>query len=119
MQWSVRINEAYNRLKDPLQRAAYWCELQGAPVNAHSNTAMPPAFLMQQMEWREALDEAHGSDALEALLDETQAAQRAALQELERLIDQEGDAQAAVQQVRALMFVDKFAQEVHDRLDRC
>jgi molecular chaperone HscB len=53
------------------------------------------------------------------LLDETQAAQRAALQELERLIDQVGDAQAAVQQVRALMFVDKFVQEVHDRLDRC
>ena len=119
MQWSVRINEAYNRLKDPLQRAAYWCELQGAPVNAHSNTAMPPAFLMQQMEWREALEEARDESALEALLDETQAAQRAALQELERLIDQMGDAQAAVQQVRALMFVDKFAQEVHDRLDRC
>ncbi|HEX5805629.1 MAG TPA: Fe-S protein assembly co-chaperone HscB [Macromonas sp.] len=119
MQWSVRINEAYNRLKDPLQRAAYWCELQGAPVNAHSNTAMPPAFLMQQMEWREALDEAVGEADLEHLLDATQTAHRAALAELERLIDQAQDAPAAVQQVRALMFVEKFAQEVHNRLDRC
>lgn len=119
MQWSVRINEAYNRLKAPLSRAAYWCELQGAPVNAHSNTAMPAAFLMQQMEWREALDEAKDESALESLLDETQAAQRAALQTLERLIDQQGNAEAAVQQVRALMFVEKFAQEVSDRLDRC
>ncbi len=56
MQWSVRINEAYQRLKDPLRRAAYLCELHGAPIQAHDNTAMPPAFLMQQMEWREALE---------------------------------------------------------------
>ena len=57
MQWSVRINEAYNRLKDPLKRAAYLCELNGAAVNAENNPSMPPAFLMQQMEWREALDD--------------------------------------------------------------
>jgi molecular chaperone HscB len=58
MQWSVRINEAYQRLKDPLKRAAYLCELAGAPVRAEDNTAMPAAFLMQQMEWREALEDA-------------------------------------------------------------
>ena len=34
MQWSVRINEAYQRLKHPLKRAAYLCERAGAPVNA-------------------------------------------------------------------------------------
>ncbi|MDP2742243.1 MAG: Fe-S protein assembly co-chaperone HscB, partial [Hydrogenophaga sp.] len=52
MQWSVRINEAYQRLKDPLKRASYLCELHGAPIGAEDNTAMPAAFLMQQMEWR-------------------------------------------------------------------
>ena len=46
MQWSVRIKEAYQRLKDPLKRAAYLCELAGIPINAHDNAAMPPAFLM-------------------------------------------------------------------------
>ena len=118
MQWSVRINEAYQRLKDPLKRAAYWCELKGTPIRAHSNTAMPPAFLMQQMEWREALDEADGPDAIEALLDETQRAQRALLDQLGRTIDEQHDAAAAAQQVRALMFVERFADELHGRLDR-
>jgi len=81
MQWSVRINEAYQRLKDPLKRAAYLCELAGFAVNAHSNTAMPPAFLMQQMEWREAMDEANSADALEALADEVQASKKQLLQQ--------------------------------------
>ena len=53
MQWSVRINEAYQRLKDPLQRASYLCELHDAHVNAENNTAMPTEFLLQQMQWRE------------------------------------------------------------------
>ena len=58
MQWAVRVNQAYRRLKDPLQRAAYLCERRGAPIDAERNTAMPPVFLAQQMAWREALDEA-------------------------------------------------------------
>ena len=74
MQWSVRINEAYQRLKDPLRRAAYLCELHGAPIQAHDNTAMPPAFLMQQMEWREALEDASTSAAVDALEDEVMQA---------------------------------------------
>ena len=67
MQWSVRINEAYRRLKDPLARAAYLCELRGAPIEAEKNTAMPAEFLVEQMEWREALDEAAGEEELEDL----------------------------------------------------
>ncbi len=118
MQWSVRINEAYGRLKDPLKRAAYWCERQGVPVNAENNTAMPAAFLMQQMEWREALDEANDEAALERLLAETRQARDAGLSELAVAIDDRGDAQAAVGQVRALMFVERFAEEVHNRLER-
>lgn len=118
MQWSVRINEAYQRLKDPLKRAAYLCELRGAAIRAHDNTAMPSDFLMQQMAWRESLDEAEGAQALESLLNDTAAARRAALAELERLLDQLDDVQSAAQLVRRLMFIERFAQEVEDRLDR-
>jgi len=124
MQWSVRINEAYNRLKDPLKRAAYLCELKGAAVNAENNTSMPPAFLMQQMEWREALDDCKALkavdskiEALEKLLDEVDASHAAALTQIATLIDADHNYAAAVGQVRALMFIEKFAQEVQHQLD--
>ena len=116
LQWSVRINEAYQRLKDPLKRAAYLCELRGAPIDAENNTAMPPAFLMEQMEWREALDEAEGEAGLEELSDRVLARRREMLAGIERLLDVQGDAAAAAQQVRALMFVERFATDVGDRL---
>ena len=117
MQWSVRINEAYQRLKDPIKRAAYLCELHGAPISAENNTAMPPAFLMQQMEWREALDEASSAAALEGLADEVVAAHKTALKAFEMLIDQQQDYAAAAQQVRALMFIQRFDEDVQNRLE--
>jgi molecular chaperone HscB len=118
MQWSVRVNEAYQRLKDPLKRAAYLCELGGAAVNAHSNTAMPAQFLMQQMEWREALDDASTVEAVEALLDAVQGSRKQLLQECENCLDQLHNATAAVTPVRALMFIEKFAQDLNQRLDQ-
>lgn len=118
MQWSVRVNEAYRRLKDPLQRAAYLCELRGAPINAENNTAMPADFLMQQMAWREALDEAQGEHDLDALERELQQARAGRLAAIERLLDEQGDAAAAAQQVRALMFVERFGQDVQARFDQ-
>jgi molecular chaperone HscB len=118
MQWSVRINEAYQRLKDPLKRAAYLCELNAFPVNAESNTAMPSMFLMQQMEWREALDDARTSSELDALGLRVSAAKREVLQKCEQLLDAQHDYQGAVQQVRALMFIERFASDVDARLDR-
>ncbi len=118
MQWSVRINEAYQRLKDPLKRAAYLCEQRGAPINAESNTAMPPAFLMQQMQWREALDEAATEDDLDALARELSAARAQRLAGIERLLDEAQDAAAAAEEVRALMFIERFDHDVQARFEQ-
>jgi molecular chaperone HscB len=117
MQWSVRINEAHQRLKDPLKRAAYLCELRGAPIQAENNTAMPSAFLMQQMGWREALEEADALPGLDMLHDEVMQARREALHACETLLDVQQDAPAAAQHVRSLMFIERFLRDVETRMD--
>ncbi|MDR7272035.1 molecular chaperone HscB [Pelomonas saccharophila] len=116
MQWAMRVNEAYQRLKDPLKRAAYLCELRGASVGAENNTQMPAAFLMQQMEWREALDDASGEAALEALDDDAAQAEATALARAQHLLDDNNDAPAAAAQVRALMFIQRFRADIDQRL---
>jgi molecular chaperone HscB len=118
MQWSVRINEAYQRLKDPLKRAAYLCELHGSPVNAENNTAMPASFLIQQMQWREELDAATSLHDLEQISLQCKQAGREVLQNIEQLLDMRHDVEAAVAQVRAMMFIERFAHDVNHRLDQ-
>ena len=118
MQWSVRINEAYQRLRDPLRRAAYLCELAGSPINAHSNTAMPSDFLMQQMEWREGLDDASSLAEEEKLSASVTQGRQASLLKCGQLLDQQHDFQAAVGQVRALMFIERFAHDIDMRLEQ-
>ncbi len=117
MQWAVRVNQAYQRLKDPVSRAAYLCELRGVAVDAERNTAMPAEFLMQQMQWREDLESASTATAVQAL-DDAVALHEAALQaQLQQLLDVQANTPAAAAQVRALMFVARFRQDVQRRLD--
>lgn len=117
MQWAVRVNEAYQRLKDPIRRAAYLCELAGVPIHGESNTAMPAGFLAQQLAWREALEEAMSLSDVETLADAVRIHQREAIGQLQVTCDEQKDFRAAAEQVRALMFVERFAQDVDRRLE--
>jgi len=118
MQWAVRVNEAWQRLKDPLSRAAYLCQLRGVPIAAEDNTAMPREFLLQHMAWREALDDAADAAAVQALDDAVALEECALHQRLQTLLDEQGDTAAAAGQVRALMFVTRFREALAQRLDR-
>ena len=114
MQWATRANEAYQCLKNPQRRAQYLCELNGVDLQIESNTAMPMAFLMQQMEWRETLAdarEARDLAALEELDTDLRAERRARLAEIGSQLDA-GDYSQAAQGVRALMFLEKLGEEV-------
>jgi molecular chaperone HscB len=113
MQWAARANEAYRTLKSPLARAAYLCEQAGVPIEAESNTAMPAAFLLQQLEWRETLDAARADAApLAALRAQTAAERTRVLRDLAAALDERADHVAAAALVRQLMFIEKFGEEV-------
>jgi molecular chaperone HscB len=117
MQWAARANQGYRTLKSPLSRAAYLCEGAGVAIDAESNTAMPGPFLLQQMEWREALDGARRSaDAkqLAGLADETAAERSRVIVEIREAIDLRSDYAAAARLVRQLMFIEKFGDELRE-----
>jgi len=118
MQWSVRINEAYQRLKDPLKRASYLCELHGAPINAENNTAMSTEFLMQQMQWREALDDAKTVQDMEKIALQSISDVRIQIFKIEQMLDARKDFSAAAREVRNLMFIERFVSEVDTRIDQ-
>jgi molecular chaperone HscB len=117
MQWSVRINEAYRRLREPLTRAAYLCELRGAPIAAESNTAMPADFLGQQMAWREALDDAQSDAELAQLEAEVRSTERGLLAQLATLLDEANQPSLAAERVRALMFIARFKSDLARRME--
>lgn len=119
MQWATHANEAYQTLKKPLERAKYLLHLAGHDIQAESNTAMPADFLMEQMEWREAvMDARNGGDhhELEHLHNRLRGDINDRYDELGRLLDELADHAMATDRVRRLMFLEKLLYEIDDAL---
>lgn len=117
MQWSTRVNEAYQVLKSPLARAQYLLQLHGIDALAEHDTAMPGGFLMQQMEWRDAIQtarEAADLEALQAIEEELASIAQQLRTGLTQQLDEQHDYPGAAQNVRKLKFMDKLVAEIHD-----
>jgi molecular chaperone HscB len=115
MQWTTRVNEAYQTLKKPFERARYLLQLRGIDALDPKNTVMPTDFILQQMEWREALAEvtqAQDIEGLQALEKDLRAHAKALQAELARLIDEEKDYLRAGETLRKVRFMDKLLEEV-------
>jgi molecular chaperone HscB len=119
MQRATQANEAYRTLKSPLRRAVYLLSLRGIDVNSESSAAMEPAFLMQQLEWRESVEDARSAKnvaALEKLRDELAAEKRSRHERLAALLDSGAD-QPAAEAARQLMFIEKLEQDIGDGIE--
>jgi molecular chaperone HscB len=117
MQMATLANTAYQTLKNPIQRGLYLCHLHGVDAKLETNTAMPAAFLMKQMEWRENLDEqAEDLAALEALMEEVETSKQDTLLEIMQALDQARNYVRAAELLRGLLFIDKFAIELDDAI---
>ncbi|CAM3619031.1 co-chaperone protein HscB [Polynucleobacter brandtiae] len=117
MQMATLANTALQTLKNPIQRGLYICLLHGVDAHLEINTAMPAAFLMQQMDWREQLDEqAEDLPALEALMLEVEESKKITLLKVTQAIDDFKNFEHAAELLRGLLFIDKFAIELDDAI---
>ncbi len=115
MQWSAQANEAYRVLRAPLLRARYLCELAGVDLQTETNTAMSAAFLMQQMEWHEHLDDLTDRGdvvANQVFSSELNQFSQALMAEVGQLLDA-GDFVMAAGRIREWMFLDKLIAQLN------
>jgi molecular chaperone HscB len=117
MQMATLANSAYRTLMNPIQRGLYLCAKNGVDPQLETNTAMPATFLMQQMEWRETLDEARdNASKLEELYAQVEKTKKEVLLEVEQAIDGQQNFEVAAQKLRALLFIDKFSVELEEAI---
>lgn len=120
MQWTARVNEAYQTLRQPFERARYLLELKGVHAMDARHTAMPADFLMQQMELRERLDEARAAKDLTAL-QRMESDARAQVGRLERqlaeLLDERHAYTEAAEVLRKYRFMDKLLAEIEQAIE--
>ena len=115
LQWTTRVNEAYQTLTNPVARASHILALHGVDVAFETNTAMPADFLMQQMELREALEDAtetRNVRALEALQQRIDGEKAELQKRLGERIDRKKDYAGAADLVRELQFLQKLEAEI-------
>lgn len=121
VQKNAQVNDGYQVLKSPLSRAEHILNLRGMELAHEQQTMQDNAFLMQQMEWREALMEADHQADPSAFIDELQQQveleRTALMQQLGNLLQEEAQNDRAADHIRKLKFVEKFVAELSEKED--
>ncbi|MCL1048332.1 co-chaperone HscB [Shewanella abyssi] len=118
VQRTAQINDAFQTLKNPIQRAEHLLALKGLELSHESTTLKDTQFLMQQMEWRESLEEVSDSDDPEAEIEALYASFEAfakpitAALKVLLLSDLVAEHLQAAEQIRKLKFMAKLQDEL-------
>ena len=122
LEQSASLTEAYQTLKNPPKRARYLLALQGGELPLEV-TVHDPEFLMQQMQWREELEDLHDSAdmaGIEAFKRRLKVAQSELNDSFAACWDNAAQREQAERLMRRMQFLDKLSYEVRqleERLD--
>jgi molecular chaperone HscB len=116
VQMTAQINAAYQTLRDPVARGRYLLGLRGVTTDEDTDTRMDPAFLMQQMELREALDDARtASDRVarcQTLQAQVELLMESKVADLRQALGNDAAKPQARELVREMQFLQKLSQEI-------
>ncbi|CAD5108039.1 co-chaperone HscB [Zestomonas carbonaria] len=122
LEQSAQLNDAYQTLKSAPRRALYLLALRGRELPLEV-TVQDPDFLLQQMRWREELEDLQDSadlDGVEVFKRRLKSAQTDLDERFAACWDDASQREEAERLVRRMQFLDKLAHEVRaleERLD--
>ena len=111
------VNQAYATLRDPVKRARYLLQISGASLPDDSQTTNDAAFLMEQLELREAIEACRSSDEPLDCCDRIAARLESRADELGReFVDflSAQDIDAAVESSRRMQFIQRIQQQLDE-----
>ena len=118
VQRTAQVNDGFSTLKNPISRAEHILSIRGIELSHESTTIKDTQFLMQQMEWRESLEDiAHSKDPDELIseLSSSFSGYEKQQEQSLRLFLQsatEADLAAAADLIRKLKFMAKLQLEL-------
>lgn len=110
------VNEAHQTLSVPLKRAEYVLQLHGVSTDTETDAKMDTAFLMEQMQWREALEDVDlkseaAFDELDELRREISSSIKAVTSQVEAQLAS-NDLASARDSIRQWQFLAKLVGEI-------